>query len=97
MASLRPSHPSLTLSSRVWSLPLFVLSFLGASLIALNKNGVRVRPIAVGSTFRRLVAKVASWAIKSDMSALLSPFQLGFGVKGGALIVSGTCAWKVVS
>ena len=57
--------------------------FLGASLIALNKEGGGVRPIAVGSTFRRLVAKVASWAIKSEMSAFLAPFQLGFGVKGG--------------
>ena len=37
----------------------------------------------MGSTFRRLVAKVASWAVKSEMSALLAPYQLGFGVKGG--------------
>ena len=57
--------------------------FFGASLIALNKKGGGIRPIAMGSMFRRLVAKVASWAVKSEMSALLAPFQLGFGVKGG--------------
>ena len=57
--------------------------FFGASLIALNKKGGGIRPITVGSTFHRLVAKVASWAVKSEMSALLAPYQLGFGVKGG--------------
>lgn len=32
--------------------------FFGASLLALNKIDGGVRPIAIGSTFRRLVAKV---------------------------------------
>ena len=34
-------------------------TFFGASLCALIKKGGGIRPIAVGSTFRRLVAKAA--------------------------------------
>ena len=37
----------------------------------------------MGSTLRRLVAKAASAIMKSKMSALLAPTQLGFGIKGG--------------
>ena len=58
--------------------------FFGANLIALQKPGGGVRPIAVGCTLRRLVAKVAGLAVKQDMIDLLSPFQLGFGLPGGA-------------
>ena len=58
-------------------------AFFGASLIALEKKGGGIRPIAVGSTLRRLVAKAASAIMKSKMSALLAPTQLGFGIKGG--------------
>ena len=58
-------------------------AFFGASLIALKKKGGGFRPIAVGSTLRRLVAKVASGAVRAEMSALLAPTQLGFGVREG--------------
>ena len=58
-------------------------AFFGASLIALEKKGGGIRPIAVGSTLRRLVAKAASAIMKTKMSALLAPTQLGFGIKGG--------------
>ena len=57
--------------------------FFGATLTALNKKGGGVRPIAVGCTLRRLVAKVAGNKVREDMVALLAPRQLGYGVRGG--------------
>ena len=59
-------------------------SFFGATLIALNKKGGGLRPIAVGCTLRRLVAKCAGACMKEAMAALLAPHQLGFGVPLGA-------------
>ena len=58
--------------------------FFGASLVALRKKTGGVRSIAVGCTLRRLVAKVASRMVRDEMEPLLSPKQLGYGVKGGA-------------
>ena len=52
--------------------------------MALNKKSGGVRPIAVGCTLRRLVAKVAGFSVVDDMAALLAPRQLGYGVRGGA-------------
>ena len=52
-------------------------------IIALEKRGGGIRPIAVGCTLRRLVAKIACGQAVGDMADLLSPRQLGFGVKGG--------------
>ena len=43
-----------------------------------------MRPIAVGCTLCCLVAKVASRMVRDEMEPLLSPKQLGYGVKGGA-------------
>ena len=57
--------------------------FFGANLIALQKGG-GVRPIAVGCTLRRLVAKVAGMKVMDEMAALLAPRQLGYGVRNGA-------------
>ena len=57
--------------------------FFGASLIALEKKGGGIRPIAVGGTLRRLVAKIAGYVVKEDMASLLAPKQLGYGIKGG--------------
>ena len=57
--------------------------FFGASLTALEKKGGGIRPIAVGCTLRRLVAKVASASVREAMADLLAPHQLGFGVKKG--------------
>ena len=56
----------------------------GASLIALDKKDGIVRPIAVGCTLRRLVAKCAGYSIMQDMAELLRPKQLGFGISRGA-------------
>ena len=58
--------------------------FFGASLTALSKKEGGIRPIAVGCTLRRLVAKVTSFGVRDEMAALLAPRQLRYGVKGGA-------------
>ena len=58
--------------------------FFGANLTALHKKGGGIRPIAVGCTLRRLVAKIAASKVKEDLTSLLAPRQLGFGIKGGA-------------
>ena len=58
--------------------------FFGASLVALKKKSGGIRPIAVGCTLRRLVAKVASNLVVADMAQLLAPQQLGYGVRGGS-------------
>jgi len=58
--------------------------FFGASLFAFSKKDGGIRPIAVGLTLRRLVAKVASRSVANRGAELLKPRQLGVGVKGGA-------------
>jgi hypothetical protein len=50
----------------------------------LHKKDGGIRPIAVGCTFRRLIAKVACRRIQQNMGELLRPQQFGFGTKGGA-------------
>ena len=57
--------------------------FCGASLFALSKKSGGIRPIAVGCTLRRLVAKVAVNVISCQAATTLSPHQLGVGVKHG--------------
>ena len=59
-------------------------SLFGATLIALDKKGGGVRPIAVGCTLRRLAAKCAGNRVMQAMGALLAPHQLGYGVPLGA-------------
>lgn len=58
----------------------------GASLVALQKNCGGIRPIAIGCTWRRLVAKLVARRITPLLSDYLSPYQLGVGVKAGAEI-----------
>jgi len=53
-------------------------------MCALAKKGGGVRPIAVGSTLRRLVAKAACCSVRESVVAKLAPSQLGFGVQLGA-------------
>lgn len=57
--------------------------FFGASLIAINKKYGGIRPIAIGNTFRRLIAKLACSAFKEEMGLYLRPQQLGFGTANG--------------
>ena len=66
-------------------IPEQILPFLyGASLIAFSKPSGGIRPIAIGSTFRRLTAKAAAFAAKDSARAKLFPKQLGVAVSGGA-------------
>jgi hypothetical protein len=57
--------------------------FCGASLFALSKKNGGIRPIAVGCTLRRLVAKVAARLVSVQAAELFHPHQLGVGVKHG--------------
>jgi hypothetical protein len=58
--------------------------FFGACLVALNKSTGGIRPIAVGCTLRRLVAKCSSSIVRDEMGDLLAPLQLGYGTPLGA-------------
>ena len=58
--------------------------FAGANLSAFTKPGNGIRPIAVGETLRRLVAKCASRKLIPRFSTVFAPLNLGFGVPGGA-------------
>ena len=59
--------------------------FLGANfVVALEKKAGGVRPIAVSCTLCRLVAKITGQMVIDDMAELLSPRQLGYGVRNGA-------------
>lgn len=55
----------------------------GANLCALTKKDNGIRPIAVGITFRRLVAKLACNSIGDKTGNYLRPVQMGFNTKGG--------------
>lgn len=55
----------------------------GGALCALTKKDGSVRPIAVGNTLGRLVAKLCCHAVKEDMSSYLQPRQLRFGTRLG--------------
>ena len=56
----------------------------GAKLFALSKKTGGVRPIAVGCTLRRMIAKAAVRVIKDQLKSTFEQIQLGFGVDGGA-------------
>ena len=58
-------------------------SLFGASLCAFSKEDGSVRPIAVGSVFRQLPARIAASYATNKLSTELSPHQVGVGVKGG--------------
>ncbi|XP_065319098.1 uncharacterized protein LOC135927089 [Gordionus sp. m RMFG-2023] len=60
----------------------------GARLIAFTKPDGGVRPIAIGSFFRRLLAKIIVERIKPDASKMFQTYQLGFGTKGGCEIAA---------
>ena len=55
----------------------------GATLLAIQKKGGGLRPIAVGETLRRLTSKCLSWAVQKAAYRTLTPLQLGVGVKCG--------------
>lgn len=55
----------------------------GATLCALSKKDGGIRPIAVGSVFRRLTAKLCCRAVRDVMADYLQPHQVGFGTALG--------------
>ena len=59
------------------------LFFFGVNLTALTMKDGRVRPIAVGCTLWRLVAKSAGTYVMDSMGALLAPCQLRYGTALG--------------
>ena len=59
--------------------------FFGARLIALSKGEQRgVRPIAIGTTLRKLISLSIAITIKSRLPSFFGPFQCGVGMPGGA-------------
>ena len=58
--------------------------FFGANLCALSKKDGGIRPIAVGTTLRRLITKVGFKPISRELGTLFRPNQLGYASKGGA-------------
>ena len=55
----------------------------GARLCALSKKDGGIRPIAIGNTFRRLTAKIASMVVADRAGQYLRPTQLGYGTPQG--------------
>ena len=64
---------------------LSIRPFFRANLTALHKKDGGIRPITLSCTLRRLVAKIATGKVKEELTSLLAPQQLGFGIKGGAV------------
>ena len=59
--------------------------FFGAALCALRKKDGAARPIAVGCAIRRVISKAICFTLRNKSISLLSPRQLGVGVKNGAV------------
>ena len=57
--------------------------FFGGRLLALNKKGGGIRPIAVGFSLRRLTSKCANAFGLARLSPSFCPRQLGVGTAGG--------------
>ena len=55
----------------------------GAPLMALNKPGGGLRPIAIGETIRRLVSKCGCWLAEAIAQDLFGSLQVGVATKGG--------------
>ena len=58
--------------------------FFGCRLLAFGKPDGGVRPIAIGNTLRRMIAKIACSSVYVLAADILAPVQLGVGVRGGA-------------
>ena len=58
-----------------------------APLYPLTKPKGGIRPIAVGETLRRLISKTACALITDRSSEMLSPLQLGVGIRDGAVAI----------
>eukprot|EP00756_Hemistasia_phaeocysticola_P007272 Hpha_TRINITY_DN14185_c0_g1::TRINITY_DN14185_c0_g1_i1::g.11004::m.11004 len=66
----------------------------GAKLVALPKPSNGLRPVAVGETVRRLVARCLCAKARSRIAEELAPYQFGVGVAGGGeALVHGLRQW----
>ena len=57
--------------------------FCGAKLHGALKKDGGLRPIAVGNVLRRLASKCSATAVAKKAAEILSPLQVGVGVRGG--------------
>jgi hypothetical protein len=65
--------------------PAFATFMSSAALVPLlKKDGVSIRPVAVGEVLRRLISKCCVKAVTSKAIAHLKPLQLGVGIPNGA-------------
>ncbi|MCI33214.1 hypothetical protein A2U01_0054431, partial [Trifolium medium] len=55
-----------------------------APLTPLLKSDGGIRPIAVGTIWRRIVSKVAMKGVGKNVAKYLNDFQFGVGISGGA-------------
>ena len=55
----------------------------GAFLLAVKKKGGGHRPIAVGEVLCRLTSKCLSTAVRAEVIRILTPLQVGVGVREG--------------
>ena len=68
--------------------------FFGGRLVALDKKGGGIRPIAIGLTLRRLASKLVSSYASALLASTLAPLQVGVGVpRGVEAAVHGTRAF----
>ncbi len=58
-------------------------ALFGCTLVALPKKDAGVRPIAIGTVWRRIAGKVACNFVTGRVAARLAPKQLGVGVSNG--------------
>ena len=68
-------------------------SLFAATLTALTKNDGGLRPISVGTLYRRLATKAGLYPISSSLGETLDPIQLGFGVRGGCEAAAHAARW----
>lgn len=57
--------------------------FFGARLVVLKKKRGGIRPIAIGTVFRKLIASTIMLSISSELPGFFGPIQFGVGMKGG--------------
>ena len=58
-------------------------AFYGAALCALRKKDGGIRPIAIGSVYRRLACRIAAHHVASLLADEFRPVQLGVGTRQG--------------
>ncbi|KAL0225878.1 hypothetical protein P9112_013202 [Eukaryota sp. TZLM1-RC] len=66
---------------------LFLIALMASRLVALNKPGGGVRPIAVGESITRLLAIISFKRVKSSAINFFRPYQFAIGIPDGT-----TCA-----